>query len=81
MSAIEQHDYLGRVREEIVALQAELGERGVVDDLAMLSDRLGLPKELALAAVYRAARRSGLTLRLMLTEMKNQLERAERPGS
>lgn len=81
MSAIEQHDYLGRVREEVVALQAELGERGAVDDLAVLSDRLGLPKELALAAVYRAARRSGLTLRLMLTEMKNQLERAERPGS
>lgn len=80
MNAVAQHDYIGRVQEEVAALQAELGERGAREELAKVAERLGLPAELALAAVYRAARRSGLTLRLMLTELNNQLERASRPG-
>ena len=81
MSAVAQHDYVGRVREEVAVLERELGERGARDDLGKISERLDLPPEVALAAVFRAARRSGLTVRLMLTEIANQLDQAERPGA
>jgi hypothetical protein len=81
MSAVAQHDYVGRVREEIAVLERELGERGARDQLEKIAQRLDLAPELALAAVFRAARRSGLTVRLMLTEIGNQLDQAERPGA
>lgn len=81
MSAVAEHDYVGRVREEIGTLEADLSERGLRDDLNKLAERLNLPTELALAALFRAARRSGLSLRLMVTEINNQLDRAERPGA
>jgi hypothetical protein len=80
MTIAAEHDYVGRVREEIVALEAELGERGVRDALTATAATLGLPPELALAAIYRAARRSGLSMRLMLAEVEGQLEKAGRPG-
>jgi hypothetical protein len=81
MSAVAQHDYVGRVQEEVAALQAELGEAGAREALTKAVERLGLPPEVALAAIFRAARRSGLTLRLMVTEINNQLDRAARPGA
>jgi hypothetical protein len=81
MSAVAQHDYVGRVREEVAVLERELGERGAREDLEKIAQRLGLAPEVALAAVFRAARRSGLSVRLMLTEIGNQLDQAERPGA
>ncbi len=81
MGAVAEHDYVGRVREEIGTLESDLRERGLRDELTRVAERLGLPPELALAAIYRAARRSGLSLRLMVTEINNQLDRAERPGT
>jgi hypothetical protein len=81
MSAIAQHDYVGRVREEVAVLERELGERGAREELEKIAQRLGLAPETALAAVFRAARRSGLSVRLMLTEIANQLDQAERPGA
>jgi hypothetical protein len=81
MSAVAQHDYVGRVREEVAVLERELAERGAREDLEKIAQRLGLAPEMALAAVFRAARRSGLSVRLMLTELGNQLDQAERPGA
>jgi hypothetical protein len=81
MSAPVSHDYVERVREEIAGLSGDLSERGVSEDLAAVVRRLGLPEELALAALYRAARRSGISLRLLLTEITSQLDRAARPGA
>jgi hypothetical protein len=81
MSVAVEHDYVGRVREEINALEKDLQERGAREELDKVVQRLNLPNELALAAIYRAARRSGLSLRLMLTELNNQLDKAERPGA
>jgi hypothetical protein len=80
MSAVAQHDYVGRVREEVGTLEADLSERDARAELARTVERLGVPSELALAAIYRAARRSGISLRLMLTEINGQLDRGERPG-
>ncbi len=81
MGAVAEHDYVGRVREEIGTLESDLREHGLRDELTRVAERLNLPPELALAAIYRAARRSGLSLRLMVTEINNQLDRAERPGA
>jgi hypothetical protein len=81
MSIAAEHDYIGRVREEIGTLEADLKERGARDDLAKVARQLDLPDDLALAAIYRAARRSGLSLRLMLTELANQFDKASRPGA
>jgi hypothetical protein len=81
MSAVAQHDYVGRVREEVAVLERELGERGAREELEKIAGRLELAPEVALAAVFRAGRRSGLSLRLMLTELANQLDQAERPGA
>lgn len=81
MSAAPQPDYVGRVQEEVRALEADLKERGARDELGRVAQRLNLAEDLALAALFRAARRSGLSLRLMLTEVNNQLDSADRPGA
>jgi hypothetical protein len=79
VSAVAQHDFVGRVAEEVRDLQREVQEAGVSEALAQVSERLSLPPELALAAIYRAARRSGLTVRQMLADITAQLDLAERP--
>lgn len=81
MSAVAQHDYVMRVQEEVRDLEKEMNEPGVRDGLTRVTERLGLPADLATAAIFRAARRSGLTMRLMLTEINGQLDRAARPGA
>jgi hypothetical protein len=80
VSAIAQHDYIARVREEVANLERELAEAGARDDLNAIAGRLGLPSDLAIAAVFRAGRRSGLTLSLMVKELAAQLDRESRPG-
>jgi hypothetical protein len=79
MSVVAEHDYVGRVHEEIQTLEQELADQTLRADLAKVAARLGLESDLALAAIFRASRRSGLSLRLMVAEVNGQLDRAERP--
>lgn len=81
MSAIVQHDYIARVREEVTDLERELAETGTREALAVVAARLAVPSDLALAAIFRAGRRSGLTLSLMIKELAAQLDRQSRPGA
>lgn len=71
---VQQYDLVGRVREESAQIEQELGEPGVRDSLRATAERIGVPQELALAAFFRAAKRSGYTLRLLLEEVNRQLE-------
>jgi hypothetical protein len=81
MGAVAQHDYIARVQEEQSTLAAELAEVGLAERIATIGQQLGLNEQLALAAVFRASRRSGLSLTLMVNELTAQLERASRPGA
>ncbi|HLG51903.1 MAG TPA: hypothetical protein VKY56_09780 [Chloroflexota bacterium] len=54
-------DYVNRIHEEVAALEREL-QGDVPARLTRIAQTLGIPDHLALAAVYRAARRSGLTI-------------------
>jgi len=65
-------EYIDRVREEVATLQSELQDDRVRERIEGASKALGVPEELGLAAFYRAARRSGLSL----TQFLGDLERA-----
>lgn len=71
---VQQYDFVARVREEVELLQRELGESGVSEGIRAMAERLQLPDGLALAALYRSAKRSGYTLKLLTEELKRQLE-------
>ncbi len=67
-------EYLGRVREEIATLEEELRSGDVRERVQAVSRALEVPEDLGLAAIYRAARRSGLTLAQFLTDLERALE-------
>lgn len=70
-----EYDFEARIREEIEPLQRELAEPGVREDLARQATRFSLPPDEFLAALFRGARRTGYTLRVMLDELAHQQER------
>lgn len=71
---VQQYDFAGRVREEVDVIEKELAEPGVADGVRATAERLQLPADLALAALFRAAKRSGYTLRVFLEEVNRQLD-------
>jgi hypothetical protein len=73
---VQQYDFVRRVREELEVLEKELSEPGVSDGVRATAERIGVPTETALAAFFRAAKRSGYSLRLMLEEINRQLDTA-----
>lgn len=72
----QQYDFVGRMHEEVETLQRELAEPGVRHSLDETAEQMELPRELALAACHRSAKRSGYTLKLFLEELTRQLEAA-----
>ena len=72
MALTPGQEYIDRVREEVATLQSELQGDRVRERVEAASRALGVPEELGLAAIYRAARRSGLSL----TQFISDLERA-----
>ena len=64
-----------QVKEELLTLQRELAEPGARDGVAAATSALSLPPDLAIAVLYRAARRSGLTIRLLTEEIRREVER------
>ncbi len=68
-----EHEYLQRVREELATLQNELRTGDVRERVQAASQALGIPEDLGLAAMYRAARRSGLTLAQFLRDLERAL--------
>ena len=66
-------DYLDRVREEIATLESELQEDRLRARIHDASHALGTSEEIGLAAIYRAARRSGLSLSQFLSDLERTL--------
>ncbi|MBI4492467.1 MAG: hypothetical protein HY690_06710 [Chloroflexi bacterium] len=71
---VQQYDFVARVREEVAGLEQELAEPGVREGVQALAERMHLPPEVALSALYRSAKRSGYTLKLLLEEVNRQLD-------
>lgn len=70
MTSQPGQEYLGRVRDELATLEAELSDDRVRERLGAVVQALRIPEELGLAAIYRAARRSGLSLSQFLSELE-----------
>ena len=73
-----RYDYVRHLKEEFAALEAELAEPGVEQGLADICQRFQVPREWALAAVHRAAKRNGYTVKVFLEQLKQQLETEQR---
>lgn len=74
----QQLDHLAGLREAVSALDRDLAESGVREGVRRIAESLGLPEDIALAAIYRESRRNGYNLHLMIQELEAQIELARR---
>lgn len=72
-----RYNYLGQLKEEFDVLERELNDKGVEEGLQEITRRFGVPREVALAAAHRAAKRSGYTMKLFLEQLEQQLKDAK----
>lgn len=74
----QQLDYLAGLREAVSALNRDLAEPAVRPGIERVAAALGLPEDVALAALYRESRRNGYSIKLMIEELERQIETARR---
>ena len=70
-----EYAFVASVRQEVEQLTAELAAPDVSQGIDEVAQRLGTPREVALAALWRASKRHGETLSVFLHELHNQHER------
>ena len=70
-----EYDFLATVKQDLDQLNKELDAQDVSDRIDALATRLGVPRERALAALWRASKRHGETISVFLDELKTQTER------
>jgi len=73
VASLTGEEYLNRVREEVATLEDDLAGQRVRARIQQASRGLGVPDDLGLAAIYRAARRSGLTLTQFLGDLEQAI--------
>ncbi len=70
-----EYDFYATVRADLDQLQRELDVQDVRDGIEREAGRLGVSRELALAALWRASKRHGETLTVFLKELSDQTQR------
>jgi len=70
-----EYDFYATVRDDLTQLQKELEAEGAHDTVQVIAKRLGVPPDVALAALWRASKRHGETLSIFLGELTNQTQR------
>jgi hypothetical protein len=70
-----EYDFYATVKADLDQLQRELDAQDVQDGIEREAQRLGVSRELALAALWRASKRHGETLTVFLNELTNQVQR------
>jgi transposase len=67
------YDYMRHLKEEFAVLERELQDKGVDEGLRLIAERYQVPREMAVAAVHRAAKRNGYTMRVFIEQLQQQL--------
>ncbi|HEU5318271.1 MAG TPA: hypothetical protein VFX49_19320 [Chloroflexota bacterium] len=70
-----EYDFYASVKADLDQLSKELDVEGVSDAIDAAAKRLGIPRERALAAIWRASKRHGESVSVFLSELKQQDER------
>jgi len=70
-----EYAFVASVQQEIGQLTAELSAPDVSQGIDEVAQRLGISREVALAALWRASKRHGETLPVFLGELRTQHER------
>ena len=70
-----EYDFYATVKSDLDQLAKELDADGVSEGIDALASRLGVSRERALAALWRASKRHGETISVFLDELKHQAQR------
>ena len=70
-----EYDFYATVRADLAQLEKELDAECVSDGIDTVAARLGVARERALAALWRASKRHGESLGVFVGELKQQTER------
>ncbi len=70
-----EYDFYATVKGDLDQLTKEMDADGLDDGIDAVAKRLGVPRERALAALWRASKRHGETLSVFVGELKGQDER------
>ena len=70
-----EYDFYATVKGDLDQLIKEMDADGLDDGINAVAKRLGVPRERALAALWRASKRHGETLSVFVGELKQQDER------
>ena len=70
-----EYDFYATVRSDLAQLEKELDAEGVDDGIDTVAAHLGVPRERALAALWRGSKRHGEALSVFIGELKQQTER------
>jgi hypothetical protein len=77
-----EYDFYASVKADLEQLSKELDADGVSGSIDAAAQRLGVPRERALAALWRASKRHGEALSVFLSELgqQDERERARKAG-
>lgn len=70
-----EYDFYATVKADLDQLTKEMDAEDLSAGIDAVAKRLGVPRERALAALWRASKRHGETLSVFLSELKQQDER------